>query len=254
MPAEIRSGVRSVVRAIAFDVNGTLVDILTDDHQDQNFRAISHFLTYLGIDIRRQHLAGRYFEILKAQQHSSTEAHPEFDAAAIWRQLIEENASDFTRALPVDTLRQLPLTLAQMYRGISRRRLRLYPGVRHVLDLLHGTMPLGIVTDAQSPWARAELHKVGILGYFSPIVVSGDHGFRKPDPRLFRMATHAMGVPPAQTLYVGNDMHRDIYGAREAGMQTAMFDSPQGAKDYRDCVPDFRITDFRDLVGIVAPF
>jgi putative hydrolase of the HAD superfamily len=47
-------------------------------------------------------------------------------------------------------------------------------------------------------------------------------------------------------------MHRDIYGAREAGLTTVMFDSDQGAKIYRDCAPDYTITDFRALLEIVG--
>jgi hypothetical protein len=31
-----------------------------------------------------------------------------------------------------------------------------------------------------------------------------------------------------------------------------MFDSDQGTKYYEDCVPDHRITDFRDLLDIVG--
>jgi hypothetical protein len=31
-----------------------------------------------------------------------------------------------------------------------------------------------------------------------------------------------------------------------------MFDSDQGVKVYRDCVPDYRITDFRDLLKILS--
>ena len=88
--------------------------------------------------------------------------------------------------------------------------------------------------------------------YFDPIVVSGDHGFRKPDRRLFQLALDGMGVTAEQTLYVGNDMHRDIYGAREIGMGTVMFDSDQGTKHYEGCVPDHRITDFRDLLAIAG--
>ena len=54
-------------------------------------------------------------------------------------------------------------------------------------------------------------------------------------------------------LYVGNDMHRDIYGARKAGLTTVMFNSDQGTlKAYRDCVPDHTITDFRDLLPILG--
>jgi putative hydrolase of the HAD superfamily len=46
-------------------------------------------------------------------------------------------------------------------------------------------------------------------------------------------------------------MYRDIHGAREAGMQTVMFDSDQGTKAHLDCVPDYTITDFRDLLPIL---
>ena len=62
-----------------------------------------------------------------------------------------------------------------------------------------------------------------------------------------------MSVAAANAMYVGNDMHRDIFGAREAGMTTVMFDSDQGKKVYRDCVPDYTITDFRDLLAILDP-
>ena len=39
------------IRAVAFDVNGTLIRILTEDGADQVFRAAAHFLTYQGIDL-----------------------------------------------------------------------------------------------------------------------------------------------------------------------------------------------------------
>ena len=240
------------IRAIAFDVNGTLIEILTEEDMEQIFRAAGHFLTYQGIDLRRHPLRDLYFQVLKEQQKASAEKYPEFDAVGIWRTIIDDHATDFTRALPAAKLEQMPLFLAEMYRGISRRRLRLYPHVLEVLDTLRPLFPLAVVTDAQSAFARGELHKVGILDYFDPIVVSGDHGFRKPDPRLFQLALDGMGIRAEEALYVGNDMHRDIYGAREIGMGTVMFDSDQGTKQHQDCVPDHRITDFRDLLDIAG--
>ena len=244
------------IRAIAFDVNGTLVEIWTDDHAEQAFRAAGHFLTYQGIDLRRERVRDQYFEIMKEQRSASAEEHPEFDAVGIWRQIVEHNASDFTAGLAREKLEQLPLFLAEMYRGISRRQLKLYPFVSEMLRLLSGKLPLALVTDAQSAYAKGELRQVGILDYFDPIIVSGDYGYRKPDRRLFELAVDGLGVPAQNTLYVGNDMHRDIYGAREVGMQTVMFDSDQGTKEYADCVPDHRITDYRDLLtllGMPAP-
>jgi putative hydrolase of the HAD superfamily len=239
------------IRAVAFDLNGTLVRILTDDGMDQIFRSAAHFLAYQGIDLRRYQVRDLYFQIMKEQQQVSSEEHPEFDAVGIWRSIIEGHLTDFTRALPAEKLEQMPLFLAELSRGISRHRLGLYPHVREVLDVLRERYPLAAVTDAQSAHARGELHQVGLLDYFDPIIVSGDHGYRKPDRRLFQFALDGMGVAAENALYVGNDMYRDIFGAREAGMKTVMFDSDQGTKVHHDCVPDYTITDLRDLLKIL---
>jgi putative hydrolase of the HAD superfamily len=239
------------IRAVAFDVNGTLVRILTQDGMDQIFRSVAHFLTYQGIDLHRHQVRDLYFQAMRTQQQASPEEHPEFDAVAIWRGIVQDHQTAFTRALAPEKLAQLPLFLAEMYRGISRCRLRLYPHVREVLDRLRERYPLAVVTDAQSAYARGELHKVGLLDYFDPIVVSGDHGFRKPDRRLFQLALDRMGVAPEHALYVGNDMHRDIFGAREAGMWTVLVDSDQGEDAYLDCAPDCRIPDLRGLLKLL---
>jgi len=240
------------ITAVAFDANGTLVKILADDDEERVFRAAAHFLTYQGIGLHRHELRDLYFQIMKEQLRTSPETYPEFDAAGIWRTIITTHGTDFTRALPAGKLQQMPLFLAEMSRGISRRRLGLYPHVREVLDILRKRYPLAVITDAQSTSARGELHKVGLLGYFDPVIVSGDHGYRKPDRRLFQLALDGMAVAAENALYVGNDMYRDIYGAREAGLTTVMFDSDQGEKIYRDCRPDYTITDFRELLEILG--
>jgi putative hydrolase of the HAD superfamily len=240
------------IQAVAFDVNGTLVRILADDGEERIFRAAAHFLTYQGIDLHRHELREIYFQLMQEQLRASPEKYPEFDAVGIWRRIIADHGTDFSRALPAGKLRQMPLFLAEMSRGISRRRLGLYPYAREVLDVLRQRYPLAIVTDAQSMYARGELHKVGLLGYFDPVIVSGDHGYRKPDRRLFQLALDGMGVAAGNALYVGNDMFRDIFGAREAGLTTVLFDSDQGLKAYRDCAPDYTITDLRALLEILG--
>ena len=240
------------IRAVAFDVNGTLIRIQTEDGDEQIFRSAAHFLTYQGIDLHRDQVRDLYFQIMKEQLRASPEEYPEFDAVGIWRSIIDGHMTDFTRSLPAGRLATMPLFLAEMSRGIARRRLGLYPCVREVLDVLRGRYPLAVVTDAQSAYARGELHKVGLLGYFGQVVVSGDHGYRKPDRRLFQLALGGMGAAAENTLYVSNDMYRDIYGAQEAGLTTVMFDSDQGEKIYRDCQPDYTITDFRDLLPILG--
>lgn len=240
------------IKALAFDVNGTLIDILTDEGMEEIYRALRHFLTYQGIDLARGELRDLYFRLMKEQISASPESYPEYDAVEIWRTILAENATAYTRNLPAETMQQMPLFLAQMHRGISRRRLQLYPYVHEVLEKLRPRFPMAIVTDAQRAYARGELHKVGLIDYFHPILVSGEYGYRKPDGRLFRTALEGLGVAAEETLFIGNDMYRDIYGAQQAGMQTALFHSPQGDKTYKDVVPDFTITDYRELLPILG--
>ena len=90
------------IKAVAFDVNGTLVRILADDDEERIFRAAAHFLTYQGIDLHRQELRDIYFQLMKEQLRASPEQYPEFDAVGIWRSIIEAHGTDFTHALPGD--------------------------------------------------------------------------------------------------------------------------------------------------------
>ena len=198
------------IRAVAFDANGTLVRILTEDGMEEIFRAAAHFLTYQGIDLCRDQVRELYFAIMAEQQQASPEEHPEFDAVGIWRRVIAGHQTAFTRALPAAKLEQMPLFLAEMCRGISRRRLGLYPHAREVLDVLRERYPLALVTDAQSAYARAELHRVGLLDYFDPIVVSGDLGYRKPDRRLFQAALDGMSVAAANAPSTHIGRRRDL--------------------------------------------
>jgi putative hydrolase of the HAD superfamily len=89
---------RMDIQAVAFDVNGTLVRILTEDGMEQIFRSAAHFLTYQGIDLNRHQVRDLYFRIMEEQQRASPEEHPEFDAVAIWRSIIDAHMTDFTRA------------------------------------------------------------------------------------------------------------------------------------------------------------
>ena len=124
------------IQAVAFDANGTLVRIRTEDGADEVFRAAAHFLTYQGIDLCREQVRELYFQIMSEQLHASPQEHPEFDAAGIWRSIIDAHQTAFTRTLPAGKLEQMPLFLAEMCRGISRHRLGLYPHVHEVLEVL----------------------------------------------------------------------------------------------------------------------
>ena len=141
----------------------------------------------------------------------------------------------------------MPRFLAEVYRGISRYRLELYPDVKSVLDELKPRFSLAVVSDGQSAWALPEIRATGIDSYFDPIVISGDYGFRKPDPRLFQAALDGIGAAPEEVLFVGNDMYRDVLGAGQMGMKTVFFLSNQGRQQMEGVEPDYIIYRFAEL-------
>ncbi len=51
------------------------------------------------------------------------------------------------------------------------------------------------------------------------IVVDSDRvGVAKPDPRIFQFALDALDVPAGRCVYVGDTVHFDVKGARNAGL------------------------------------
>ncbi len=242
------------IRALLFDVNGTLVDIETDEGLEEIYRAIGHFLTYQGISLRRWEVRDLYFQIMQQQRAASTEMFVEWDAVAVWRKFIEMKGSDYTRSLPLEKREQLPLFLAELHRGIARKRLRLYPQVQETLDLLRSRYRMAVVSDAQSAYAVPELCSVGLLNYFDPIIVSGDYGYRKPDPRLFQKALDALLVRPEQALFLGNDLYHDILGAQQVGMKAIFVAYNQSRPVHQTIEPDYIIYQFAELLQAVNYF
>jgi putative hydrolase of the HAD superfamily len=241
------------IKGIIFDINGTLINIHTDEGMDEIYRAISHFLTYHGIYLHRGDVRDQYFRIMEKQIKASGEEFPEFDAVSLWEEFLSNNLGP-ARVPSPERLEDMSRFLAEMYRGISRIRLELYPDVKPVLDELKSRFPMAVVSDGQSVWALPEMRAAGIDKYFKPIVISGDYGFRKPDPRLFQDALDGIGFEPENVLFVGNDMYRDVCGAGNMGMKTVFFMSNQGRQQMKGVEPDYIIYCFRELIKAVEFF
>jgi putative hydrolase of the HAD superfamily len=250
MPEEILM----IIKGLIFDINGTLTDILTNEWHDDIYRILSNLLSYQGIALGPNAVKDSYFEIMKEQRAASGERYPEFDAVGIFREIITRHATDFTHRLPAEKLEQLPLFLAETHRAASCYRLQLYNGVEETIQKLLLKYHLAIISDGQSAYAVPELNAVGLLGPFDPVIISGDFGYRKPDPRLFESALTIMHMKPSEVLFVCNDIYRDVYGAQRLGIKTVFFRSNQGQQEKKDVQPDYIIYTFPELLNAVRFF
>lgn len=243
-----------IVKGIIFDVNGTLSDIHTNEWHDDVYRVISNLLSYQGIALDPNVIKDMYFRIMKEQRDACGERHPEFDVTGIFREIVTRHSSEFTRSLPAGKIEQLPRLLAETHRAASRFRLQLYSGVLETIRQLHPHYHLAIVSDAQTAYAIPELNAVGLSGYFDPIIVSGDFGYRKPSHDLFKAALSGMQLDPSEVVFVGNDMYRDVHGAQKVGMKAVFFRSNQGVPDKEGVTPDYVIDRFPELLNAIRHF
>lgn len=109
---------------------------------------------------------------------------------------------------------------------------------------------VGVITNGPSYLQNHKMETSGLKKYCDIIVVSGDVGVHKPDPRLFVYAAEQLGLKPEECTYVGDHPINDIQGALAAGMKAIRMNFGWFENvDLRDDVPT--ITDIIDVLKYV---
>lgn len=99
------------------------------------------------------------------------------------------------------------------------------PGTVGVLEELHERgVPLFAITNWPGEIFPSARERFGFLSLFQGIVVSGDEGVTKPDPRLFRVLIERHGVDPVRSLFI-DDTQRHLDTAASLGFSTHRFTS-----------------------------
>jgi putative hydrolase of the HAD superfamily len=218
-------------KAVLFDLYNTLIEIRTVEDDPIVWTQLALFLSYQGVEAESSRLHADFRQRIQTQQQQSAEAYPEIDMVAIFQGML----GDIGHANP--ELLSLPVT--QLFRTLTMRHLELFPDTMPALQALHGTVALALVSDAQRAWLVPEMQRAGIGDSFAVRVISGDHGFRKPDPRLFTLALEQLGVQPAEAVFVGDSAFRDVCGAQQVGLRGCLVTrhAPFEAADSL-CTPD----------------
>jgi putative hydrolase of the HAD superfamily len=130
----------------------------------------------------------------------------------------------------------------EIYEREKVASIRPYPGVTRMLGSLMGNgLPLGIITDAETPLAGKRLDKAGLSRFFTTVVSPDRSGARKPAPASFQLALKELHVQPEQTVLAGDSIRRDIIPAQKIGMVTiyAQYGDWFRTTDQEYCTPDF---------------
>lgn len=115
----------------------------------------------------------------------------------------------------------LTKTAAALFRHLYRQRLfergRVYPGVIESLQMLQSAaIPVCCITNKESRFTLPLLDAAALRARFVAVLCADRHEDRKPSPNLLIAACAQLDVQPAQLLYVG-DSPSDVVAARAAG-------------------------------------
>lgn len=102
----------------------------------------------------------------------------------------------------------------------------LLDGVAAAVERVAGRYQLGLICNTGYTGGRVlrqVLARHGLIGYFGVLTFSNEHGWLKPDPRIFHHTVAELGVPPEHAIHVGDTEDMDIAGAKAAGMYSARY-------------------------------
>lgn len=144
-----------------------------------------------------------------------------------------------------------PGALARAYDGArDHTDVAFRPGAKAALALRE-EYAVGLVTNGSRATQRTKLEALSIGDAFETAVYAGDGVTSKPDPEPFERALAALDATPAESLYVGNSLHADVRGARNAGLRAAWFPTADVAGDDPTPTPDYVLDSLSDLPALL---
>lgn len=140
--------------------------------------------------------------------------------------------------------------LAEGFVEIRKGLFELFPETIPALEDLEDNVRLVLATNGASDLQRLKLETSGLASYFDEVLVSGDIGYGKPNPRYFEHALRLADAGPDETLMVGDSLERDIRGAQDAGIR-GVWVNRKGKKP-RETIPFAEIGSLLELSDLIG--
>ena len=225
-----------MIKCIAFDLDCTMIDFMT--MKKASAQAAAKAMIKAGLKAKEKELYRRIFDVYEKK---GIEYQKTF-ADVLWKMRRWKDLNEFER------IQQAGISA---YLQTKFKTLRPYPEVPSVLRRLKRKYRLAVVTDAPRNKAWQRLWLTGLWRFFELVITYDDTRRFKPHPSPFKLLLRKTGLKPSEVLFVGDNLERDVKGAKRAGMKTAWarygVDKP-GRKIKNTA--DYELKKFRDLYSL----
>lgn len=197
-----------------FDLYGTLVDIHTNERKSKLWEKMKEIYGFYGADYTKKELKEAFSKACKqAEEEIVGVDFPEIKIEQVFEQL-------FTQKGAAVEAGQLTV-ICQMFRIISTKYIKLYPGVITLLETLKEKgKKIYVLSNAQEVFTKYEMQYLGLTPYFDGIVLSSEEGCAKPDQRFYQCILTRYHLDVKDSIMIGNDPITDIKGAYKCGMDS----------------------------------
>jgi phosphoglycolate phosphatase len=211
-----QSQTKRVIKAVLFDLDGTLLDSAPDLIATLNHLRAGLNLAALPVDELRHFASRGATGLIKAGMPPCDD-----ETLYAWKDAFLDH-----------------------YKDISFIQSRPFDGVDLLLtELQNRDIPWGVVTNKMEFLCTPILEKVGWLASVSALVCGDTVSSSRPHPEPVLAACKKIGVEPEETLMVGDDL-RDVKAGKLAGCQTAF-----ALYGYADKESRFEITESTALIN-----
>lgn len=143
------------------------------------------------------------------------------------------------------------ISIQQFYMEYSEKAQEFWSMYEGALDAIAALREAGlktaIITNGFSVVQRVKIAQMNLEPYFDYFTISDEVDMAKPDAAIFHHTTKELGVTSDESLYVGDNLHDDYNGAKNAEMRFLWFN--EHAQENTEGVPEF--SDYAQLLPLL---
>jgi putative hydrolase of the HAD superfamily len=235
------------IKAILFDFGDTLIHTDKFDY-DTCLRKVHESLVNDNIIVPYEECKSVYFNIRKKLYKETEDSLREAKFSLRLTETLKHFGYSFRQKDPVI------VRSADAFADAFVPMMQMEPYVPKLLKQLktERKYKIGLVSNFALPIAvKKTLERFDIAKYFDALTISGEVGWRKPSPRIFKKALQSLNAKASETVFIGDSPHHDIEGAKNNGMQTILVKKASMDEEEKIGNPDRRIFELKELQKVL---